>query len=138
MNLGAYYVWVKAVHAAAALLFTGGVMSVALFLRTPWSDGADAARLAVALRQWDRAVTVPAMLLVWALGMTLVSSGRWSGSAWLIVKVALVVLLSAMHGIQSGRLRRISVGHRVAPVRALPLVALAVVAIVVLAVAKPF
>jgi len=46
------------------------------------------------------------MLLVWALGLTLAMMGHWFGSPWSIVKMGIVALISAAHGVNSGRLRQ--------------------------------
>jgi len=74
------YAWVKALHVAAAITFVAGVLSVALFLAAPPPGHAETAR---ALHRWDRKVTTPAMLLVWALGLTLALMGGWFPDGWL-------------------------------------------------------
>jgi len=60
------------------------------------------------VRRWDRLVTLPAMLLVWALGLTLAVQGVWFNAPWLMIKLAFVLLLSIMHGVLSGTLRRLA------------------------------
>ena len=92
-----------------------------------------------AMRRWDQRVTTPAMLLVWALGLTLALSGSWFKAPWLIAKLGFVVALSALHGMQSAKLRRMA-GNGVAPAPtrfAAPLAMAAILAIAVLAVLKP-
>ncbi|RQR31972.1 CopD family protein [Burkholderia sp. Bp9142] len=94
------YLLLKAVHVAAIVTFVGG-----LLMR---SVGVRIANLAVhrAVRRWDRTVTVPALVLVWITGIAIALSGHWFGAAWLSVKLAVVVALSALHGILAGTLRR--------------------------------
>lgn len=140
MSLALLYPWMKALHVAAALIFAGGVLTVAVFLRVLRGNAEAERTFAPALRRWDHAVTTPAMLLAWALGIGMACSGYWSGSIWLPVKAVLVIALSGLHGVQSGRLRRASVGgefiatwHMTAPVAVAMLIVIGF-----LATAKPF
>ena len=114
-----FYLWLKAVHVVAAILFTAGSFASLIFiqwLQTQWSSS-DTRNIAEMLRHWNARVTTPAMLVVWALGLTLAMRGGWSSSAWLKLKFICVLALSALHGMQSGALRRIAAGvpvrHRV-------------------------
>jgi uncharacterized membrane protein len=81
------------------------------------------------------------MLVVWALGLTLAMQGGWGSSGWLKLKFVCVLTLSALHGMQSGALRRIAVGPstRNLPdwVNARALTVILIAAIAILAVAKP-
>ena len=130
------YAWVKALHVAAAIIFVAGVLGAAVFMAAAQPGCAGTAR---AIHRWDRTVTTPAMLLAWALGLTLALMGRWFHGGWLPAKLAFVVMLSGLHGVQSARLRRLAGGvAALAPLRlAAPLVVGCAVAIAVLAVAKP-
>ena len=127
---------------AAALAFVSGVLSVAVFLRAVPQGDPLAASIARRVRRWDQAVTTPAMLLVWGLGLTLATSGQWFTAGWLQAKLVYVVLLSGLHGIQTGHLRRIAVGTpAVAIGTTVPwpsvLVLVTAATIAILAVAKP-
>lgn len=138
MSLDALYPWLKALHVAAALAFVGGVLAVSVFLRAASDGGELAAPIARRVRRWDRTVTTPAMLLVWALGLTLATTGQWFAAGWLQAKLALVLILSGLHGVQSGRLRRAAGG---APSRPMPAAGIAIacaVGIAILAVVKPW
>ena len=79
------------------------------------------------------------MLVVWVVGLTLAAKGGWFAAGWLHVKIALVVLLTGLHGMQSGRLRRLDRvgGVTRAPVWPVPAILLLAVAIVALAIIKP-
>ena len=92
--------------------------------------------------QWDRSVTVPAMVVLWLTGAAIATEGGWFGSAWLWAKLALVLFLTALHGIQSGRLRRLRRGDTPParpPVPALAAcIALSAIVIAWLVVTKPF
>ncbi|MBX9934886.1 MAG: CopD family protein [Methylobacterium sp.] len=137
MTLADAYPWLKALHVACALLFVGGLVANCLILDAAPAAPASTAPLLVRVKRWDRAVTTPAMLGVWAFGISLAVLEGWSTHAWLLAKLVLVVLLSAIHGLQSGQVRRLVLGHGVEPLRASALVVTVVIAIAVLAVVKP-
>ncbi|MEN2474462.1 MULTISPECIES: CopD family protein [Burkholderia] len=94
------YLLLKAVHVIAIVTFVGGLLMLSVGVRI--------ANLAVhrAVRRWDRAVTAPALALVWITGVAIAMNGHWFGAAWLSVKLVVVVALSALHGILAGTLRR--------------------------------
>ncbi|WP_446901419.1 CopD family protein [Burkholderia sp. YIM B11467] len=94
------YLLLKAVHVIAVVTFVGGLLMLSVGVRI--------ANLAVhrAVRRWDRAVTVPALALVWITGVAIALNGHWFGAAWLSVKLVIVAALSALHGILAGTLRR--------------------------------
>lgn len=137
MTLTELYPWLKALHVAAVLIFVGGVLGVSVFLAAA-SDDLAGVPLAQQIRRWDQAVTTPAMLVAWAFGLTLALGGSWLSSGWLQAKLVFVVALSAVHGMQSGGLRRLAGGATSRPLRLMPAILGCVIAIAVLAVAKPF
>lgn len=137
MTIADAYPWLKAAHVACALLFVGGIVAGGLLLAAGPAMADQGAAFATVLRRWDRVVTTPAMLGVWAFGIGLASAGGWFTSGWLQAKLVLVVLLSAIHGLQSGQIRRLAVGTNVKPLWAAALVVPSVIAIAVLAVIKP-
>jgi uncharacterized membrane protein len=113
MNAAALYPWLKALHVAAAITFVGGVLAALVTLRPLLGDGTSSLEesgTVRSLRAWHREVTTPAMLIVWALGIVLALQGGWFTSLWLQAKLALVMVLSAIHGVQSGALRRLAGG----------------------------
>ena len=138
------YPWLKAAHVAAVVAFVGGLLAGALALAAIQNERFPASACVTfiqVVRAWDRRVTTPAILVVWALGLTLALQGHWFRSGWLIAKLAVVVALSAWHGVQSGTLRRVAGGAPMGSWRAhtnMPIAILAaVVVIVLLAVLKP-
>ena len=93
-------------------------------------------------RRLMRAIINPAMAATWIFGLSIAYlQGYWL-QGWFILKLALVLALSALHGALSGALRSASAdapapparGWRVAPLLALG----AIVAVVWLALLKPF
>jgi putative membrane protein len=134
---GGIYLWAKAAHVIAVLLFVGGALTTSVACKVLPDVREGAAKFAAGLRRWDQRVTTPALLATWALGLFLASSGHWFSQIWLGSKLAIVLLLSGLHGVQSGRLRRIAEGAELRPWRATPVIVLCIVAIAGLAVLKP-
>jgi uncharacterized membrane protein len=130
------YELLKAGHLVAVVIWFGGMMSAALVLTR--GSGETIARFGA----WDRSVTTPAMVATWALGLTLAVWGNWFASGWMGAKLVFVLVLSAVHGILSGRLRRAAADGEAAAgtaVRiALPAMTVSLCAIVLLVVTKAF
>jgi putative membrane protein len=133
------YLWVKALHVACVLLFIGGLFSQAFGAAAGQRGDTATAALVSA---WDRRVTVPAMLLVWLTGAAIAAQGSWFGSPWLWAKLALVLALTGLHGVQSGKLRRRRRGDptqtQVRPTHIAAFIAASVTVIALLVVLKPF
>ena len=148
MSPGNLYNLVTLVHVSADLVFIAGLLAAALALaalsyQVP-ADLVKERRLIAALRHWHRVVTGPALLVAWACGVWLAVRAGWLHSGWLHLKLALVLALSALHGMLSGSLRRAtaSTPAPATPARAwrvTPALALgAIVAVIWLALMKPF
>jgi uncharacterized membrane protein len=140
----ARYDLVVLLHVTADIVFVAGLLAAALVLAAlSTHDARQLARerrLVGAMRGWHRKVTTPSLVLAWGLGVWLAVQAGWFHAGWLHVKLALVLALSALHGVASGALRRAS--EDAPPARAwrvLPLPALAAIGSVVwLALLKPF
>jgi putative membrane protein len=140
------YLWLKAFHVAAVIGWIGGMSVSSLFIAMHVTSSrplaAGESRMIEIVRAWDRKVTTPAMLLAWVLGMTMAVQAGWFSSRWLMIKLVLVFGLSALHGVQSGTLRRMARGANRSPPALLhysaPAILMAIAAIAVLAVVKPF
>lgn len=130
------YLWLKALHVAAAFTFFAGLLGTTVFLLAP---GSDSDATVIAMRRWDQRVTTPAMLLIWGFGLALALTGGWFRAGWLIVKLALVIALSGLHAVQSAKLRRMAGGRSVAvpPRFAGTAAVLSIVTIALLAILKP-
>ncbi|AOW14157.1 hypothetical protein LPB72_06485 [Hydrogenophaga crassostreae] len=104
------YLWIKGLHLAAAFAWVGGLLMLGVALRVWQPAGVELSPQercwGQAVQRWDRRVTVPAMLAVWAFGISLAMLGSWFGAVWLTLKFAIVLVLSGLHGILSGTLRR--------------------------------
>ncbi|MFC4726679.1 CopD family protein [Coralloluteibacterium thermophilus] len=139
------YLWLKSLHIGAVIVWIGGMLAATLALSVAARHGAGQASadwLRDVLR-WDRIATSPAMLLAWALGLALATQGGWFPSGWLLAKLVLVLALSALHGVVSGRLRRLVHAGDDGPASAVarhapPTVVGLALAVVILVAIKPF
>jgi len=130
------YPIIKALHLVFVVLFAGGLLAGAWQLASAPSASADTLRIPP---QWHRRVTTVAMFGAWSFGLMLAEVGHWFPAPWLIIKLALVLALSALHGVLSGRLRRIEASPATSDDTAFPwagMVILLVAGIVFLAVLK--
>ena len=140
------YLWLKAFHAAAVIGWIGGMLAsslvMAMLVTSSRPPAAAESRMIGMMRAWDGKVTTPAMLMAWALGMTMAVQAGWLSSRWLMIKLVLVFGLSSLHGMQSGMLRRLARGANCSPSvhlrYAAPAILAAIAAIAVLVVIKPF
>lgn len=94
------------------------------------------------MRVVNRFITTPFMILAWILGITLAVKGAWFGANWLSAKLVFVLVLSAVHGVQTKTLRRLAASPETKIsliVRLFPvIVVLCGLIIVWLALTKPF
>ncbi|BAM92204.1 putative membrane protein [Bradyrhizobium oligotrophicum S58] len=137
------YEWLKALHVAAVLCWSGGMLAAAMTIAVHAAkvDAAGSNVMIEFVSRWDRRVTTPAMLIVWGAGLALATQGQWFGSLWLTVKLGVVVALSALHGVLAGMLRRLARSEAPAPrwfSHLPPLIVGSTAAIAVLVVVKPF
>lgn len=138
--------WLKAFHIAAAITWVGGMLMLSLLLlalRGSLGAYLPAERqLIAAVRRWDRRVTTPAMIGVWVLGIGMAQYAGGFGAPWLSLKLVLVLMLSALHGVQSGTLRHLFEHvprQQPAYLRHAGLLTIAAsIGVVLLAVTKPF
>ena len=100
--------WIKSFHIVAVIVWIGGMLVSAVQLKVLRSLAPTLNQTIDPVRRWDARVTTPAMLLTWILGLALAISGGWFPSRWLFAKLALVLLLSGVHGVLAGSLRRLA------------------------------
>lgn len=139
------YLLLKAVHVAAVIAWIGGLLLQSLALKSasgPAASLAEHTTFLEAVRRWDSRVTSPAMGLAWLLGILMALQAGWFATGWLNVKLAIVVGLSALHGMQAGQLRRLVANHSASKPgsagRMPPLILVAALGIAVLVIVKPF
>ena len=141
------YPWLKAVHVIAVIAWMAGLLYLPrLYVYHCGAEpgSVQSETFKVMERRLERAIMTPAMVAAWALGLALIATPGGAGlaSGWLHVKLALVLALTALHGLMARwRLdfaadanRRSARFYRIA--NEVPTVLM--IAIVVLVVVKPF
>lgn len=138
---GEWYVLVKAAHLIAVFTWVSGTLLTAWALRVGQTGIAlepAARRYLLSVARWDRAVTAPALLLAWALGLALATFGGWFPAPWLIAKLTLALALAGIHGYLLGQLRKAIEGSAGSTSARLPLMIVLLLACAVgLAIIKP-
>ena len=139
------YLWLKAFHIIAVISWMAGLLYLPrLFvyhtMAKPGSEQSETFK--VMERRLLNFIMTPAMAVSWILGIVLVLQGQWMTTTWFLIKFALVIALSLMHGLLShwvaefslDRNRHTQKFYRI--VNEIPTVLM--IAIVLLAVVKPF
>lgn len=139
------YDWLKALHVIAVISWMAGL----LYLPRLFVYHADAAlgsdkseTFKVMERRLLKAITTPAMIASWILGLTLAWQGGWFKAGWFHGKLALLLLLSASHGFLAACVRRFAEDRNTRPARFYRLIneipTVLMIGIVVLVIVKPF
>jgi putative membrane protein len=100
--------WIKVLHIVAVISWMAGM----LYLPRLFVYHADAERKSPISEQFKimerrllKGVVNPAMIVVWASGLTLAWRMGYLMSSWLHVKLALALVLTGMHGYFASRVR---------------------------------
>jgi putative membrane protein len=96
------YPWIKALHIAAVIAWMAGMMYLPrLFIYHHQAErGGEAEKFFILMeRRLLKGIINPAMIAVWALaGVMLYANPALFGAGWFMVKVPMVVGISAIHG----------------------------------------
>ncbi|MFQ5347140.1 MAG: protoporphyrinogen oxidase HemJ [Rhodothalassiaceae bacterium] len=141
--LAPFYLWIKAGHVIAVIFWMAGMFMLPRFFayHSEARPGSPEDAAWIAREQWLlRLIINPSMLAAWILGLLLIVITAPSG-LWLHIKLAIVLGLSALHGLLArwrrefarGRNRHDSRFYRI--VNEIP--TLAVIAIVILVIVRP-
>ena len=95
------YLWLKAFHIIAVIAWMAGMLYLPrLFVyhaaTKPGSEQSETFK--VMERRLLKAIINPAMIAAWLLGAWLAWSGGWLAAPWFYAKLALVLVLSGLHG----------------------------------------
>jgi protoporphyrinogen IX oxidase len=140
-----FYPWLKAAHVIAIIAWMAGMLYLPrLFVyhceAEPGSKQSETFK--VMERRLLTVIINPAMVASWVLGLWLAWDGGWYAASWLQAKVALVLLLSALHGLFARWVRLFAADRNPHPqkfyriINEVPTILL--IGIVILAVVKPF
>ncbi len=139
------YLWIKAVHILAVISWMAGMLYLPrLFVYHAGAEqGSELAKTFETMeRRLMRFIMAPAMIVTWITGLMLAGMGDFLGSGWLQGKLALVILMSALHGYFSAARKNFAAGTNQRPARFFRIVnevpTLLMIGIVLLVVLKPF
>lgn len=143
--LGAAYPWVKAAHVTFVIFWMAGLFLVPRFYVYHHATTPGSAEDRAWTEREDRArniILMPAMLVVWVLGLMLAVNVGAFHQGWFIAKFALVVGLSGYQGWITAYGRKLAQGMRPLENRTLRIMneipGIAAALIVVLAIVRPF
>jgi putative membrane protein len=139
------YEWLKAFHVIAVIAWMAGMLYLPrLFVYHCDAEvgSKQSETFKIMERRLLRAITTPAMIATWVLGLWLAWEGGWFRAPWLHSKLALVVALSAVHGLFAKWVKDFALDrNRKSPkfyrvINEIPTILM--IGIVILAVVKPF
>jgi putative membrane protein len=113
--LGATYLWVKAAHVTFVIFWIAGLFIVPRYYVHHQATTPGSAEDRAWIEREDRARTIilmPAMLIVWVLGLMLAVHLNIFGQAWFSAKLLLVVILTGYQGWVTSYGRKLANGHR--------------------------
>jgi len=139
------YLWLKALHVVAVIAWMAGLFYLPrLFVYhcAAQAGSVQSETFKVMERRLLKAIMNPAMAAVWLLGVVLAWQGGWLTSGWLLAKLALVLGLSAVHGILARQVKIFAADKNTRPARYFRILnevpTLLMIGIVILVVVKPF
>jgi protoporphyrinogen IX oxidase len=143
--LGAAYPWVKAAHITFVIFWMAGLFLLPRFYVYHHATTPGSAEDRAWIEREDRARTIilmPAMLVVWALGLMLAVHVDAFHQGWFVAKFVLVVALTGYQGWVSAYGKKLAQGMRPLENRTLRVMneipGIAAALIVVLVIVRPF
>ena len=102
------YLWLKSFHIISIIAWMAGMLYLPrLFVyhceAEPGSKQSETFK--VMERRLLKAIINPAMIAAWIFGLWVAYEGGWFKSGWFHAKLALVLVLSALHGFLTGQVR---------------------------------
>ena len=95
------YPWIKALHVIAVIAWMAGMLYLPrLFVYHCEAEVGSKQSETFKVMEWRllKAIINPAMAITWLAGLYLAWSGHWFTSGWFHAKLALVLILSGVHG----------------------------------------
>ncbi len=140
-----FYPWAKAIHIIAVISWMAGMLYLPRLLvyhAEAEKGSVQSQTFKVMERRLLRGIVNPSMILTWAFGLWLAWKVFHFQGGWLHAKIALVVIMSAVHGYLAGAVRKFAEDRNEKPARHWRMVneipTLLMIAIVILVVVKPF
>jgi protoporphyrinogen IX oxidase len=141
----AAYLWVKALHVIAIISWMAGTLYLPrLFIYHCDAEigSKQSETFKVMEQRLLRIIMNPAMILAWVLGVWLAWAGGHFTAPWFLAKLALVIVLSGVHGYFAGAVRRFGEDRNDKPQRHWRIwneaPTILMILIVILVIVKPF
>ncbi|MAQ17760.1 MAG: hypothetical protein CMN30_23560 [Sandaracinus sp.] len=108
-------VWLRIAHIVGVVLWIGGALSVALVAAA--AEGEARRSLATVARSVALKVATPGMVLAWlgGLAMFALHLDGYLRAGWMHGKITIALVVAALTGVLSGKLRRAAQGEEVKP-----------------------
>lgn len=113
--LGAAYLWVKAAHVTFAIFWIAGLFIVPRYFVHHQATTPGSAEDRAWIEREDKArniILMPAMGLVWVLGLMLAVHLNVWGQYWFSAKLLLVIIMSGYNGWIGSYAKKLAKGHR--------------------------
>lgn len=140
-----FYSWIKALHILAVISWMAGMLylpRLMVYHAMAEAGSAQSETFKVMERRLLKAIINPAMIVTWLAGLWLAWSGGWFAAGWFHAKLALVLVLSGVHGMMSRWVRDFASDRNTRSAKfyriANEVPTLLMVGIVILVVVKPF
>jgi protoporphyrinogen IX oxidase len=139
------YLWIKALHIIAVIAWMAGMLYLPrLFVyhagAAPGSPQSETFK--VMEQRLLRYIMTPAMIATWLFGIALVIQGQYFAATWFHLKLLLVLLMSALHGLFTRWARDFAADRNTRSAKffriANEIPTLILIAVVILATVKPF
>lgn len=140
------YEWVKALHVISVIAWMAGMLYLPrLFVYHSVTEkgSAQSETFKVMERRLLKGIINPAMIATWIFGLTMIHLGGvdWS-SGWPWAKAALVLLLSGVHGMFVGDVRRFARDQNTKPQKYFRIInevpTVLMIGIVIMVIVRPF
>ncbi|MEO0983119.1 MAG: CopD family protein [Pseudomonadota bacterium] len=144
--LATLYPWIKALHLVFVVAWMAGLLMLPRLRIYQLNDepgGKLFEEMKTASARLRKIILTPAIIMVWALGLALaiIQAGVWS-EGWFHAKLALVLVISGLHGYFVAVGRRIDAGGADISSRQLRMMNeapfVAMIAVIVLVIVRPF
>jgi len=139
------YEWAKALHVIAVISWMAGMLYLPrLFVYHCAAEPGSVQSETFKVMEWRlmKFIINPAMMVAWIVGLWLAWDGGWYSVGWFHAKFALVIVLSALHGILARRLRDFRADRNTRSARYYRVLneipAVLMIGIVILVIVKPF
>ena len=139
------YEWVKALHIIAVIAWMAGMLYLPrLFVYHCEAEtgSKQSETFKIMERRSLKVIINPAMIVTWLAGLYLAWAGHWFSAGWLHAKLALVLVLSGVHGFFSRWVKDFAAGRNPRSQKFYRIInevpTLLMILIVILVVVKPF